>query len=140
MRKATIFHPTLVNIIFLAPGGWRLERGITQGEFCAPHRTPVKILCKQLETLSTIKFVDGAVINYIKDEKFRRKKFRGTFPNFGGKIFGGINFSEYFRRNFSQPKYLGLLPFRAFQRSNSWKKYFWKIIFGHVLLKMHSQC
>ena len=51
--------PKLVNIIFLAPGGSRLERGITQGKFCAPHRTPVKILCKQLEN-----FVEGAVINY----------------------------------------------------------------------------
>ena len=70
----------------------------------------------------------------IKDEKFRRKEFRRK--NFGGKNFselfrisaeifsavknfGGINFSEYFRRNFWQPKYLGSLPFRAFQRSNS---------------------
>ena len=31
---------------------------------CAPHRSPVEILCKQLENLSTIKFVEGAVINY----------------------------------------------------------------------------
>ena len=27
--------PKLVNIIFLAPGGSRSERGITQGKFCA---------------------------------------------------------------------------------------------------------
>ena len=27
------------------------------------HTIPVEILCKQLENLSTIKFVEGAVIN-----------------------------------------------------------------------------
>ena len=51
--------PKLVNIIFLAPGGSRLERGITQGELCAPQRNPVKIQCKQSEN-----FVEGAVIIY----------------------------------------------------------------------------
>ena len=49
----------LANIIFLTPGGSGLERGIPQGKFCAPHRTLVKILCKQSEN-----FVGGAVINY----------------------------------------------------------------------------
>ena len=41
--------PKLVNSIFLTPEGSRLERGITQGKFCAPHRTLEKILCKQSE-------------------------------------------------------------------------------------------
>ena len=49
----------LVDIIFLTAGGSGLERGITQGKFCAPHRTLVKILCKQSENC-----VEGAVINY----------------------------------------------------------------------------
>ena len=48
-----------MNSIFLAPGGSGLERGTTQGKFCAPHRTLVKILCKQSEN-----FVEGTVINY----------------------------------------------------------------------------
>ena len=50
--------PRLVNSIFLTPGGSGLERGITQGKLCAPHRTLVKILCKQSENF------EGAVINY----------------------------------------------------------------------------
>ena len=62
--KSDHISPKLVNIVFLAPGRSRLERGITQGKFRAPHRTPGKILCKQLKDLSTIKFVEGAVINY----------------------------------------------------------------------------
>ena len=49
----------LVNIIFLTPGGSGLERGISQGKFGAPHRTVVKILCKQSEN-----FVEVAFINY----------------------------------------------------------------------------
>ena len=57
--KSDHISPKLVNIISLAPGGSRLESGITQGKFCAPHRTLVKILCKQSEN-----FVEGAVINY----------------------------------------------------------------------------
>ena len=57
--KSDHISPKLVNIIFLAPGGLGLERGITQGKFCAPHRTLVKILCKRSEN-----FVEGAVINY----------------------------------------------------------------------------
>ena len=51
--------PKLVNSIFLTPGGLGLERGISKGKLCAPHRTLVKILCKQSEN-----FVEGAVINY----------------------------------------------------------------------------
>ena len=51
--------PKLVNSISLTPGWSGLERGITQGKFCAPHRTLVKILCKLSEN-----FVEGAVINY----------------------------------------------------------------------------
>ena len=57
--KSEHISPKLVNIIFLAPGGSRLERGITQGKFCAPHRTLGEILCKQSEN-----FVEGAIINY----------------------------------------------------------------------------
>ena len=57
--KSEHISPKLVNIIFLTPGGSGLERGITQGKFCAPHRTLVKILCKQSEN-----FVEGAVLNY----------------------------------------------------------------------------
>ena len=53
------YPPKLENIIFLTPGGSGLERGITQGKFCAPHRTLLKILCKQSEN-----FVEGSVINY----------------------------------------------------------------------------
>ena len=45
--------------IFLTPERSGLERGITQGRFCAPHRTLVKILCKQSEN-----FVEGAVVHY----------------------------------------------------------------------------
>ena len=48
-----------MNSILLTPGGSGLERGITEGKYCAPHRTQVKILCKQSEN-----FVEGAVINY----------------------------------------------------------------------------
>ena len=57
--KSEHISPKLVKIIFLTPGGSGLERGITQGKFCAPHRTMVKIICKQSEN-----FVEGAVINY----------------------------------------------------------------------------
>ena len=57
--KSDHISPKLMNIIFLTPGGSRLERGITQGKFCVPHRTPVKVLCKQSEN-----FGEGAVINY----------------------------------------------------------------------------
>ena len=57
--KSEHISPKLVNSIFLTLGGPGLERGITQGKFCAPHRTLVKILCKQSEN-----FVEGAVINY----------------------------------------------------------------------------
>ena len=57
--KSEHISPKLVNSIFLTPGGSGLERGITQGKFCAPHRTLVKILCKLSEN-----FVEGAVINY----------------------------------------------------------------------------
>ena len=56
--KSDHISPKLVNIIFLA-GGSRLEKGITQGKFCAPHRTLEKILFKQSEN-----FVEGAIINY----------------------------------------------------------------------------
>ena len=51
--------PKLVNSISLTPGCSGLERGITQGKFCAPHRSLVKIICKQSEN-----FVEGSVINY----------------------------------------------------------------------------
>ena len=51
--------PKLVNSIFLTPRGSGLERGIPQGKVCAPHRTLVKIICKQSEN-----FVERAVINY----------------------------------------------------------------------------
>ena len=57
--KSEHISPKLVNSISLTPGWAGLERGITQGKFCAPHRTLVKILCKQSEN-----FVEGAVINY----------------------------------------------------------------------------
>ena len=57
--KSEHISPKLVNSIFLTPGRSGLERGITQGKFCASHRTLVKILCKQSEN-----FVKGAVINY----------------------------------------------------------------------------
>ena len=57
--KSEHISPKLVNSIFLTPGRSGLERGITQGKFCAPHRTLVKILCKQSEN-----FVEEAVINY----------------------------------------------------------------------------
>ena len=57
--KSEHISPKLVNSISLTPGLSGLERGITQGKFCAPHRTVVKILCKQSEN-----FVKGAVINY----------------------------------------------------------------------------
>ena len=57
--KSDHISPKLVNIIFLAPEESRLQRGITQGKFSAPHRTPMEILCKQSEN-----FVEGAVINY----------------------------------------------------------------------------
>ena len=57
--KSEYISPKLVNSIFLIPGGSGLERGTTEGKFCAPHRTLVKILCKQSEN-----FVEGAVINY----------------------------------------------------------------------------
>ena len=60
--KSQHISPKLVNIIFLTPGGSGLERGITQGKFCALHKTLVKILCKQSEN-----FVEGAVINYHQD-------------------------------------------------------------------------
>ena len=56
--KSEHISPKLVNSIFLTPGGSGLERGITQGKFCAPHRTLMKILCKQSEN-----FVEGSVIN-----------------------------------------------------------------------------
>ena len=57
--KSEHISPKLVNCISLTHGWSGLERGITQGKFCAPHRTLVKILCKQSEN-----FVEGAVINY----------------------------------------------------------------------------
>ena len=57
--KSEYISPKLVNSISLTPGWSGLEKGITQGKFCAPHRTLVKILCKQSEN-----FVEGAVINY----------------------------------------------------------------------------
>ena len=58
MKSERISHK-LANVISLTPGGSGLERGITQGKFRAPHRTLVKILCKQSEN-----FVEGAAINY----------------------------------------------------------------------------
>ena len=57
MKNEHISHK-LVNSIFLKPGGSGLERGITQGKFCAPQRSLMKILCKQSEN-----FVEGSVIN-----------------------------------------------------------------------------
>ena len=51
--------PKLVNNISLTPGWSGLERGITQGKFCATHRNLVNIICKQSEN-----FVEGAIINY----------------------------------------------------------------------------
>ena len=57
--KSEHISPKMVNIILLTPGGLGLERGITQGKYCAPHRTLVKILYKQSEN-----FVEGAVINF----------------------------------------------------------------------------
>ena len=57
--KSEQISPKLANSISLTPGWSGLERGITQGKFCAPHRTLVIILCKQSEN-----FVEGAVINY----------------------------------------------------------------------------
>ena len=57
--KSEYISPKLVNNISLTHGWSGLERGITQGKFCAPHRTQVKILCKQSGN-----FVEGAVINY----------------------------------------------------------------------------
>ena len=56
--KSEHISPKLVNSIFLTPGRSGLERDITQGRFCAPHRTLVKVLCKQSENF------EGAVINY----------------------------------------------------------------------------
>ena len=57
--KSEHISSKLVNSIFLTPGRSGLERGITQGKFCASHRTLVKILRKQSKN-----FVEGAVINY----------------------------------------------------------------------------
>ena len=55
---------------------------------------------------------------YIKDEKFRRKKFRRTFPNFGGKISGGEKFQRNkFQRVFS-PKFLAAEIFGIVTFSN----------------------
>ena len=59
--KSEHISPKVVISIFLAPGGSGLERGISQGKLCAPHRTLVKVLCKQSEN-----FVEGAVIYYIE--------------------------------------------------------------------------
>ena len=47
---------------------------------------------------------------YIKDQKFRRKKFRRTFPNFGG---------EKFRRN----KFQRVFSPRLFGSRNIWDRY-----------------
>ena len=49
--KKEHISPKLVNSIFLTPGGSGLERGITQGKFCAPHRTLVKIYANNRKTL-----------------------------------------------------------------------------------------
>ena len=46
--KSEHISPNRVNIIFLTPGGSGLERGITQGKFCAPPEN----------------FIEGADINY----------------------------------------------------------------------------
>ena len=67
LAKSEHISPKLMNIIFLTPGGSGLERAITRGKVYSPHKTLVKILCKQSENF------EGAVINYKVILSFRMR-------------------------------------------------------------------